>query len=255
MTDTPLTDRNKVYFASDFHLGTDGKHTSREREAIIVRWLRSVAADAQAIYLVGDIFDYWYEYKHVIPKGHSRFLAELRRVVDSGVEVHFFTGNHDVWMYDYFTEEYGIPIHRSPQELNLQGRQLLVAHGDGLGPGDIGYKLIKKIFTNKLCQWLWSRLHPNFALAIMKGTSSTSRKYTDDTEEYDGPEGEWLTAYAERKQQQQVRDYYVFGHRHVPIDHTLSDGKGRYINLGDWLHNYTYAVLESGQLTLKKLDI
>lgn len=255
MSDTTATVRDKIYFASDFHLGTDGKHTSVEREQIIVRWLQSIMPEAQAIYLVGDIFDFWYEYKQVIPRGHSRFLAQLRQVVDAGVEVHFFTGNHDVWMFDYFTSEYGIPIHRQPQELTLQGKKLLVAHGDGLGPGDTGYKLVKKVFTNRLCQWLWSRLHPNFALGIMKATSSSSRKYTDDTDQYQGPENEWLTAYAERKQQQQTRDYYVFGHRHVPIDHVLSDGHARYINLGDWLHNYTYAVLADGVLIPKKMQL
>jgi len=247
--------RDKIYFASDFHLGTDGKHTSKEREHIIVRWLEDIQVTAKQLFLVGDIFDYWYEYKSVIPKGHSHFLAELRRLVDSGVDVQFFTGNHDVWMYDYFTEEYGIQIHRHPLEVDIQEKKLLIAHGDGLGPGDTGYKLIKKIFTNKVCQWLWSRLHPNFALWAMRSTSFSSRKYTDDISNYTTPEKEWLTQYAEKKQSQERRDFYIFGHRHVPINHTLSDGHGRYINLGDWLHNYTYAVLEDGQLTLKKVEL
>jgi len=247
--------RSKVYFASDFHLGTDGRHSSVEREQIIVAWLESIVDSAESIYLVGDIFDYWYEYKTVIPRGYSRFFAQLRRLVDSGVKVHFFTGNHDVWLFSYFTEEYGIPVHRHPQEISIQGKKLLVAHGDGLGPHDTGYKLIKRVFTNKVCQWLWSRLHPNFALWLMKKTSSSSRKYTDDTDQYTSPEKEWLTLYAERKNEQQPRDYYVFGHRHVPINHILSDGKAKYINLGDWLHNYTYAVMEDGVLTLKHHEI
>lgn len=245
--------RTKTYFASDFHLGASGNTTSVEREKRIVAWLKSISKDAKAIYLVGDIFDYWYEYREVIPKGHSRFLAQLRSIVDQGIEVHFFTGNHDVWMYSYFTDEYGIPIHRRPVERSIDGKSILVGHGDGLGPGDKGYKRMKKVFTNPICQWLWSRLHPNFALWLMKSASSTSRKLDNEAEHFLGAE-EWLVQYAERKQQEKKRDYYIFGHRHVPIDHTLSDGEGRYINLGDWLHHYTYAVLENGAISLNYFD-
>lgn len=248
-----MSNRNKIYFASDFHLGTHGKHSSKEREHIIVRWLREIKADAHTLYLVGDVFDFWYEYRHVIPKGHSHFLSELRQVVDSGVNVEMFTGNHDVWLFDYFQEEYGIKVHRQPIEVNLQGKAILLGHGDGLGPSDHGYKLIKKIFSNKLCQWLWSRLHPNFALAVMKRFSRKSRDVNgEDT--FQGIENEWLAVYAEKKQTEQKRDYYVFGHRHVPLQHTLKDGHGQYINLGDWLHNYTYAVMADGELELKHFD-
>ncbi len=244
--------RRKIYFASDFHLGAAGATSSVDREILIVQWLDSIMDSAEAIYFVGDVFDYWYEYKTVIPRGHSRFLAQLRRIVDAGIEVHFFTGNHDVWMYTYFTEEYGIPIHRGPLDIVLQNKKLLIAHGDGLGPGDIGYKLLKKVMTNKVCQFLWSRVHPNMAIFIMKYFSNTSRKYGGDDEIFMGADKEWLVQYAERKQGHKERDYYIFGHRHLPITHRLSDDKGTYINLGDWLYNYTYAVLEDGELTLKK---
>jgi len=247
--------KNKIYFASDFHLGADGRHTSKERELHIVNWLKQISDTAQTLYLVGDVFDYWYEYRTVIPRGYSHFFAQLRIMRNEGVDIQIFTGNHDVWLYDYLTEEYGIPVHRKPLELKAHGKNLHIAHGDGLGPGDTGYKLMKKVFTNKICQWLWSRLHPNFALYFMHKTSSTSRKYTDDTDQYTGPEEEWLTKYAERKQSQSKRDYYVFGHRHVPIDHTLSDGHARYINLGDWLYNYTYAEMVDGKLSLIKHKI
>jgi len=244
--------RNRIYFASDFHLGTNARLTSTEREVLIVQWLESIRKDAKAIYFVGDIFDYWYEYKSTIPRGYSRFLSQLRRFVDDDIEIHFFTGNHDVWMFSYFTEEYGIPIHRQPIEVELQGKKMLIGHGDGLGPGDTGYKIIKKIFTNKVCQWLWSRLHPNFSLWVMRKTSSTSRKVGKESETFQGPEKEWLAQYAERKQSESYRDYYIFGHRHLPINYTLSDGKGKYVNLGDWLYHNTYAVLEEGVLTLKE---
>lgn len=247
--------RNKIYFASDFHLGADGLHTSKKRELFIVNWLKNIADSAQTIFLLGDIFDYWYEYKSVIPKGYSHFFSQLRVLRDADIDIQIFTGNHDVWLFDYLTSEYGIPVHRSPLEITIQSKKVLLAHGDGLGPGDNGYKILKKVFTNKFSQWLWSRLHPNFALYIMQKTSSTSRKYTDEQDGYKGLETEWLTQYAELKQSESKRDYYIFGHRHMPIDYTLSDGHSRYINLGDWLYNYTYAEMENGKITLKSLSI
>lgn len=242
--------RDTVYFASDFHLGTTGKHSSKVREKIIVDWLRAIRERAVAIYFVGDIFDFWYEYKTVIPKGHSHFFAELRALVDSGVDVQFFTGNHDVWMFSYFPDEYGIPVHSQPLDVELQGKRLHIAHGDGLGPGDHGYKFIKKIFTNKVCQWLWTRLHPNFALWLMRKTSSTSRDLSIDDGTFDAA-NEWLVIYVEEQLKKKPADYYIFGHRHIPITHQLTNGHSTYLNLGDWLHNYTYAELKDGVLQLK----
>lgn len=244
----------KIYFASDFHFGTDGDLPTLAREKLVVRWLEEIADTAEQIYLVGDIFDYWYEYGSVIPKGYSRFFAQLRRLIDQGVDVQFFTGNHDLWMSSYFTTEFGIPVRRRPIELELQGKKLLIGHGDGLGPGDTGYKLMKKVLSNKVCQWLWSLVHPDLALYIMRKTSSTSRKLGTDKAQFGGLESEWLAQYAERKQSQLQRDYYVFGHRHLPIAYELSDGVGKYINLGDWLHHYTYGEMENGILTIKKYN-
>ena len=164
----------KTYFASDFHLGINARLSSLDRERQICRWLDLVSQDAEAIYLVGDVFDYWFEYKSVIPKGFSRILGKLAEVRDKNIPIYFFTGNHDMWMFRYFEDELGIPIYRQPIIREIHGKTFFIGHGDGLGPGDYGYKMIKKIFANKTCQWLFARLHPNFGLWLMNFFSGKS---------------------------------------------------------------------------------
>lgn len=242
----------KIYFASDFHLGLDKPASSIEREKKIVHWLDQISTDAKAIYFLGDIFDYWYEYKHVVPKGYHRFLGKLLDLKEMGIEIYFFTGNHDVWMFDYFQKELNIPVYRDPIEISLQGKNLLLGHGDGLGPGDSGYKIIKKIFRNKLAQWSFSRLHPNLAIYIMKSLSQKSRDSQIAPENFLGAEKEWLVQYCEYYiKKRKKMDYFIFGHRHLALDYLLSDGTSRYINTGDWLNLFSYAVLENGELSLK----
>lgn len=234
--------QKSVYFLSDLHLGVDGRYTSREREVRVCRLLRSVADDIGHLYLVGDIFDHWYEWREAVPRGFVRWFGVLAELRDAGVPITAFTGNHDVWLFDYLQEELDIVVERKPLAVEHFGRRLLIGHGDGLGPGDTGYKLLKKVFTNPLAQWLYSRLHPNFALRLMRSSSHTSRKYGD----YEGQfiaEQEWLVAYAERKIQSTPYDYLVFGHRHLPIRYPLSNGTSTYINLGEWLSFETYGVL------------
>ncbi len=239
-----------VYFISDFHLGADSLLTSREREHKLLRFLTSISAEAKKIYLVGDVFDHWFEYKKVVPKGFVRILGKLAELRDSGVEIEFFTGNHDTWMFTYFEEELNIPIHRGPIEVNLSGFQFLIGHGDGLGPGDFGYKFIKKIFTNKILQKLFSLFHPNFGLSIMKMFSKTSRKRNPDETVFLGKEKEWLVQYSESRIKEKSFDFLIFGHRHLPIDYTLSNGKSRYINLGDWFNHFSYARFDGQNLEL-----
>jgi len=235
-----MTDK-KIYFASDFHLGFDAHLTSSEREKLIVQWLDSIKDNAEHIYLVGDLFDFWYEYAEVITKGHFRLFAKLSELLRDGIPISILTGNHDVWMGKYITEEIGARLYYDPIVREHFGKKLFIAHGDGLGPGDYGYKFIKKVFRNKLCQFLFSRLHPNFAITMMKFFSDTSR---DEVESEIIINKERQIIFSEDHAKNNNIDFYIMGHRHIPMDHLLTNKKSRYINLGDWIHNFTYAVLD-----------
>ncbi len=244
-----------IYFASDFHLGLDRPLASKQRERIIIQWMDSIMHDATALYILGDLFDYWYEYRTVVPKGYVRLLAKLVEFVDNGIPVHLFTGNHDMWMFGYLEEEIGLTLYRDPLRVVLQDQKVLLAHGDGLGPGDRGYKIMKKIFTNKLCQWFFSRLHPNFAIGLMRYASRKSRETDMEAMAFLGADKEWLIQYSEKKLLSEHYDYFIFGHRHLPIDFVLSNEQSRYINTGDWIDHYTYARMENGHVTLEKYEI
>lgn len=242
----------KTYFAGDFHLGVDAQNTSRDRERMIVQWLEEIRHDAAAIYLVGDVFDQYFEYKRVVPKGYVRFFGKLAELRDQNIPIFFFIGNHDMWMFKYFEEEFDIPIYRKPIVREIQGKQFLIGHGDGLGPADYGYKFIKKIFNNRLCQWLYKWLHPDFGLALMSFFSGKSRDAGDDPEFFLGADKEWLVQYAERKIIEKPElDFFIFGHRHLPIDYTLKNEKTRYINVGQWMSQTSYAVFDGEKLEHK----
>jgi UDP-2,3-diacylglucosamine hydrolase len=240
-----------VYFASDFHLGIPDHTRSLEREKKIIRWLDMIAEDAERIYLMGDVFDFWFEYKYSVPKYFTRILGKLAQLTDSGIEIHLFTGNHDMWAFGYLEKELGLIIHRKPEITELQGKKLFLGHGDGLGPGDYGYKIIKKVFASKVCQWLFARLHPNFGIGLADYWSRKSRSANPEKEEFLGEDNEWLLIFSkEQLQQQPDLNYFIFGHRHLPLD--LQVGKeSRYVNLGDWFHWCSYAELRDGNLSLK----
>lgn len=241
----------KTYFASDFHLGVDGRLTSKERERQLVRWLEQVRKDATTIYLVGDIFDFWFEYKTAVPRGHVRLLGKLAELRDAGITLHIFTGNHDMWMFDYLEEELDAPVHRAPVVHEINGKNFFIGHGDGLGPGDHGYKLLKKVFSNRLCQWLFARLHPNFGIGLASYFSNKSRAANHGEDTFLGMDKEWLLQYSCRKSAQLPQvDYFIFGHRHLPIDYVLPNGQSRYINLGEWVHFNSYAVFDGEELNL-----
>lgn len=241
----------KTYFASDFHLGINTSLSSREREQIVCEWLEMVRVDATRIFLVGDLFDFWFEYKHAVPRGHVRFLGKLASLRDQGIEIEVFIGNHDMWLFDYFPNELNIPVHRDQIQTIINGKHFFIGHGDGKGPGDHGYKRLKKVFASKLCQWLFARLHPNFGIGLANYLSQRSRKMTA-VEEFLGEENEWLVQYSNRKLSEFPEiDYFIFGHRHLPLDITLNN-KSRYINLGDWINHYTYAVFDGENLSLKE---
>lgn len=239
----------KIYFASDFHLGIDGRLSSAERERQIVRWLDQIRQDADAIYLVGDIFDFWFEYKTAVPRGYVRLLGKLAELRDSGIPIHLFTGNHDMWMFDYLQKELDVPIYREPVIHEINGKTFFIGHGDGLGPGDHGYKFIKKVFANPLCQWLFARLHPNFGIGLAQYLSGKSRDSNPNEGHFLGEENEWLLQYSMRKSEQLLEvDYFVFGHRHLPINYLLPNGRSRYINLGEWINFNSYAVFDGEEV-------
>ncbi|MFA0961325.1 UDP-2,3-diacylglucosamine diphosphatase [Roseivirga sp. BDSF3-8] len=238
----------KIYFASDFHLGAPNKEQSLIREKKIVRWLDSIMHDAYAIYLVGDIFDFWFEYRTVIPKGYVRFKAKLLECLEKGIKVVFFTGNHDMWMFGYFTSEFGIPVHRDPILLLSNDKRLLVGHGDGLGPGDRMYKVLKRIFRNRFCQWAFARLHPNLGIGVATAWSQQSRLSSGGEETFKGDD-EWIYTWCKEQETTSHHDYYIFGHRHLPLDLEVS-GHSRYINLGEWVTQFTYATFDGRDVSL-----
>ena len=167
--------KSKIYFASDFHLGIPDYKSSLIREKKLVNWLDMISGNADEIFLMGDIFDFWFEYKTVVPKGFVRLLGKLAELTDSGIKIYIIKGNHDMWMYDYLPREVGINILDDKVILEEDGKKIFLAHGDGLGPGDTGYKLIKKVFTSAICQWLFARLHPNFGIGFAHFWSRKSR--------------------------------------------------------------------------------
>ncbi|HCM74939.1 MAG TPA: UDP-2,3-diacylglucosamine hydrolase [Cytophagales bacterium] len=249
-----LPSDKKIYFASDFHLGVPDHKTSLVRERKIIRWLDEIKSDAHSIYLLGDIFDFWFEYKEAIPKGFIRLQGKLAELRDEGMPIYFFTGNHDMWMFNYFPNELGINIYREPIELSIGAQTLMIGHGDGLGPGDTSYKILKKFFNSSLCQWLFARLHPNLGIGIAKYWSRNSRITNMKREEkFNGEENEFLLTYCRELEKEHHHDFYIFGHRHLPLDLQVGD-KSRYINLGEWVHFNTYATYDGNEVTLKTFE-
>ena len=243
--------KDKIYFLSDFHLGAPNKEISLIREKKIVQFLDEIKKDAAEVFLLGDMFDFWFEYKRVVPKGYVRLLGKLAELSDSGIVIHFFVGNHDMWMKNYFQEELNITVHYHPKEFVLHGKKFYIGHGDGLGPGDLGYKMVKKIFRSRISQWLFALLPPNIGMGIADFFSRKSRQKTGITDEvFLGEDNEWLVIYCRNLLNTHHYDYLVFGHRHLPIDLELKDNS-RYINLGDWIKYNSYAVLDNEGLNLK----
>lgn len=244
----------KIYFASDFHLGVPSPESSLEREKAVCRWLDAIRHDAAEIYLVGDIFDFWYEYVYTIPKGYTRLLGKIAEFTDAGIKVHFFTGNHDLWMKDYFSQELNVNVYHEPITREINGKKFLIGHGDGLGPGDGWYKILKVIFSSKICQWMYSRLHPNLAFYLARKASKRSRVITADSDEkFLGEDNEWLFLYAKEYVKTHPTDYFVFGHRHLPLTMKVND-KALYINLGEWINYRSYAVFDGEELKLEKFN-
>ena len=244
----------KLFFASDFHLGVPNPTESLLREKKLVAWLDHIAPEAHMIFLLGDLFDFWFEYKQVIPKGFIRFQGKLAELRDRQIPIVFFTGNHDMWMFDYFPKELGIPVYREPQSFSIGSHQFLIGHGDGLGPGDQTYKILKWFFNSRLCQWLFARFHPNFGLAIAHYWSGKSRINNLKLEEsFSGKEREFLYQYCLEQESKQHRDFYIFGHRHLPLAINLGENS-MYFNLGEWVHRAPYAEYDGQKIKLKEFE-
>ena len=240
----------KIYFASDNHLGAPTAEESALRERIFVAWLDHIKADAGALFLLGDLFDFWFEYKTVVPKGFVRVLGKLAELADNGISIHFFVGNHDLWMLDYLEKEIGIKVYHQARDFTFNDQHFFIGHGDGLGPGDKGYKRMKKIFTNRFLQWCFRWLHPDIGMRLGHYLSVKNKLISGEKDAvFLGEKEEWLVQYAQRKYQEKARDYFVFGHRHIPLDLPV-EANARYINLGDWITHYTYAVFDGETLEL-----
>ena len=247
-----IPEGKKIYFSSDNHLGAPTKEASLPRERKFVAWLDDIKKDAAAIFLLGDLFDFWFEYGRVVPKGFTRTLGKLAEISDSGIRIYYFVGNHDLWMNGYFEEELNIPVFHKPQEFKVNDSSFFIGHGDGLGPGDKGFKRMKKVFTNPFCKWLFKWLHPDFGVKLAQYLSVKNRLISGDEDiKFLGEENEWLVQYCKRKETEKHRDFYVFGHRHLPLEINIASNS-KYINLGDWITYYTYGEFDGSSFVLKE---
>lgn len=244
----------KVYFLSDAHLGAAMLRDDRERERRLVDFLEGIKPACAALYLLGDMFDFWFEYKRVVPRGHARFLGELARFTDEGIPVHFFTGNHDIWAFDYLREECGVTLHFDNEWVTIGSKRFLIGHGDGLNPRDKAYLRLRRLFHNRCLQRLFRWIHPDAGIRLANAWSSHSRLQHGGGEEenaYRGDDREGIVLYCKEVLRERPVDYFIFGHRHLPIDIALSPAS-RYINTGDWITHFSYATFDGVDVTLHR---
>lgn len=248
-----LLPNKKIYFASDQHFGAPTPTESKIREEKFIRWLEEIKTDAQALFLMGDLFDFWHEWDYVIPKGFVRLLGKIAQLKDEGIAIYFFVGNHDLWMKDYFEKELGIPTFYEKEYLKIDDKQFLLAHGDGLGPGDKGYKRMKKVFTNSIAKWLFKWFHPDLAMKLAIYLSTKNKLISgEEDKQFLGEDKEFLIVYSNEKLKSEKIDYFVYGHRHLPLilDLKQNNNTAKYVNLGDWISYFTYAVYD-GEMKLE----
>ena len=246
-----LQENKKIYFSSDNHLGLPGKVKSSKREKIFIKWLDTIKNDAQVIFLLGDLFDFWFEFKKVVPKGYTRLFGKLAELTDAGVKIYFFVGNHDAWMRNYFKKELGIDVFFEPKKFKINSKKFFIGHGDGLGPGDTSYKLMKKFITgNKFFKWCFRWVHPDIGVKLGQFLSK-EKKLMSAKKDIGDVENQWLTQYCRKKLETKHYDYFIFGHSHIPVELNLNS-ESKYINLGDWITNFTYAEFDGNKLSLKR---
>lgn len=247
-----LVKGKKVYFASDQHFGAPNEKDSKIREKKFINFLDSIKGDCQVLFLLGDLFDFWHEYKTVVPKGFVRILGKLAELSDMGIVLYFFTGNHDLWMRDYLQKELSIILYTNEQEFDINHKKFFIAHGDGLGPGDQSYKTMKKIFTNPLARWLFQWLHPDIGVTLGNYFSRKNKLISGEEDiKFLGEDNEWLIVFSKEKLKDKKIDYFIYGHRHLPMDLPIGEQKqSHYVNLGDWISYFTYAVFDGESLKL-----
>lgn len=256
MENSSITRDKSIYFLSDAHLGATVLNDNDIRERRLVSFLEMIRPSCQELYLLGDIFDFWFEYKYVVPKGHVRFLAELTRFTDEGIKVHFFTGNHDIWAFDYLNRECGVILHTRQEKIIINGKTFIIGHGDGLNPRDKGYLFIRNIFHNPFLQKCFRLIHPDLGIALANAWSRHSRLQNNgqiEADSFRGMDKEEIVIYCQQQLQQQHIDYFIYGHRHLPLDIQLEKGC-RYINTGDWITHFTYATFNGNDVVLHKYN-
>ena len=246
----------KTFFISDAHLGSLATQNPREQEKHLCLFLDEIKPQAESLYMLGDIFDFWFEYKNAVPKGYTRLLGKLSELTDAGIAVHFYTGNHDIWCKDYLTKECGVTMHYEPEVVEIEGKTFFLAHGDGLGDRSKSFKLLRGIFHNPFCQWMFRWLHPDLGLSFGLNWTKNSRiKHmqggTEADPPYMGENNEPLVLFAKQYiKEKPETDYLIFGHRHIELDLMLTR-QNRLLILGDWITQFTYAEFSNGELTLK----
>ena len=251
MNTIKLLKDKKIYFTSDHHFGAPNRADSKLREKKFIEWLEEIRKDAQVLFILGDLFDFWFEYKYVIPKGFTRVIGKLAELSDQGIEIHFFVGNHDMWMTDYFEKELNIKVYHKPHQFKLNNKEFFIGHGDGLGPGDYGYKRMKLVLSNPFFIWLFRVLHPDIGIKLGKYLSQSNKLISGkEDKKFKGEDKEWLIQYCLKRLTKEHIDYFIFGHRHLPIVHQLKP-KSKYINLGDWITHYTFGVFDGKTFNLR----
>lgn len=253
-----MPENKKIYFLSDFHLGVPDLQDSQRRENMLIHFFDSIKNDAEAIFLMGDLFDFWFEYKTVIPRGYVRLLGKLSQLIDVGIPIYLFAGNHDLWAFDYLQKEVGIILHREPMIMTLKNKKFLLVHGDGRGPGDKGYKFLKRVFECKFNQFLFRWIHPDVGIGLALKWSHNHRvkklKKEAESNYYSVIEETRLYKYA----QECVKDnpeleYFVFGHQHKPMQYKV-DNDAVVTVVGNWIRDFTYAVFDGNDMKLLTFD-
>ncbi len=246
-----MSEKGKIYFVSDVHLGAPALNNNREREALFAQWLDEIKEDVAELYLLGDIFDFWFEYKKVAPRGFTRILGRIADIADKGIPVYFFPGNHDLWVFDYLQEELGVTVFRKEIIREIRGKKFFLAHGDGLDSNDKGYLFLKRMFTSKPLQWLFSRLHPNFALYLAHKWSAASRLSKNDYRDDFMVNQDGMYKFAADFLQTNSIDYFVMGHRHRMVNERMNENT-RFVLLGDWIRSFSYGIFDGDNFELKK---
>ena len=246
-----MSEKGKIYFVSDVHLGAPALKNNRERELLFAQWLDEIKDDVAELYLMGDIFDFWFEYKKVAPSGFTLILCRIADITDKAIHVYFFTGNHDMWVFDYLEEELGVKVYHEQVLKEIRGKKFFLAHGDGLDASDTGYLFLKKMFTSKPLQWLFSRIHPNFAFYIAHKWSASSRLSKTDYQKDFMVNQDGMYKFAAEFLQDNPVDYFVMGHRHRMVNEKM-EGDTRFVLLGDWIGSFSYGVFDGDKFELKK---